>query len=332
MACARCGAELAADALACPACHALRHGARLDELSARAKAAESSGQFVDARAAWSEMLPLLPDNSRQALWVASRVVALKDIEDLPPSDEARKTAGARSSSRWAWLGPLIPLLLLLFKGKGLIALLNAKTLISLFAFVGFYGSQLGWAFGAGFALLILIHELGHYFDIQRRGLPADMPVFLPGLGAYVRWRALGVSDVTRAEVSLAGPLAGAVAAWGCAAVWLVTDAPIRAALARSGAWLNILNLVPLWVLDGGQAARVLDRSARLAVGSLALALWVVFAEPVFGLVAAGAFWRAFQRDVSASPSAGIAWYFGALLISLGLSMWLMPGVSAGLPE
>ena len=95
---------------------------------------------------------------------------------------------------------------------------------------------------------------------------------------------------------------------------------------------DILNLIPVWVLDGGQAARVLDRGARLHIATLALMLWILFGESVFGLVTAGAAWRAFRRDVPASPSRGVAWYFAALLVSLGLSMWLMPGSSAGFPE
>jgi len=73
--------------------------------------------------------------------------------------------------------------------------------------VAFYWAVYGVKFGVGFAILILVHEMGHFVDIKRRGLPADMPVFLPGFGAYVRWTALGVSARTRAFVSLAGPLA-----------------------------------------------------------------------------------------------------------------------------
>lgn len=331
MPCGQCGAALDAEAIVCASCQALVHAARLDELSADAKAAEQAGRFADARVAWSSMLPLLPNNSRQALWVASRVVALNDVDDFRAGERAGAAPRPRAGAL-AWLGPLVPILLLLFKGKGLLALFNAKTLLSLGAFIGFYGSQLGWVFGGGFAVLVLIHELGHYLDIRRRGLPADMPVFLPGLGAYVRWRVLGVPEVTRAEVSLAGPLAGAVAAWMCAGAWFVTEAPIWAALARAGAWLNILNLIPVWVLDGGQAARVLDRGARLHIATLAVVLWILLGESVFGLVTVGAAWRAFRPDVPASPSRGVAWYFAALLVSLGLSMWLMPGSSAGFPE
>jgi hypothetical protein len=45
---------------------------------------------------------------------------------------------------------------------------------------------------------------------RSRGLAADLPMFIPGFGAYVRWTAEGVTANTRALVSLAGPLAGAL--------------------------------------------------------------------------------------------------------------------------
>jgi Zn-dependent protease len=65
-------------------------------------------------------------------------------------------------------------------------------------------------------VLILVHELGHFIAVRRRGLSADLPMFIPGFGAYVRWNAAGVTTTTRALVSLAGPLAGAIGAAFCA--------------------------------------------------------------------------------------------------------------------
>jgi Zn-dependent protease len=110
------------------------------------------------------------------------------------------------------LGPLAPLAIALSKAKVLLAVFKLKFLFSLFALLGFYWALFGMRFGIGFAMLILIHEIGHYVDIKRRGLQVEMPVFLPGFGAYVKWRALNVSNVTRAFVSLAGPLAGFISA------------------------------------------------------------------------------------------------------------------------
>jgi hypothetical protein len=68
------------------------------------------------------------------------------------------------------------------------------------------------------------------------------------------------------------------------------------------------------------------------VASLSLVLWILLGESVFALVAAGGAWRAFQRDAAPAPNPGLTGYFAALLVSLGVAMWLMPGTSAGFPD
>jgi len=58
-------------------------------------------------------------------------------------------------------------------------------------------------------------------------------------------------------------------------LWLATKQPILAAIAIAGAWINLFNLLPVWVLDGGRAFRALSRSQRwlatAAVGASYLA-------------------------------------------------------------
>jgi Zn-dependent protease len=180
-------------------------------------------------------------------------------------------------------------------------------------------------FGLGFAALIFLHEMGHFIDIKRRGLPAEMPIFLPGLGAYVRWQALGVSRETRAAVSLAGPLAGFLAAAGCAFVWWQTGNGLWAALARASAWLNVLNLIPVWVLDGGQAALALDKQERVWVLTSSVALALLLGQNVFYLVALGAGFRIFTKDLPPQPSRVSTAYYISVLTALGLVMWYLPG-------
>ena len=186
-------------------------------------------------------------------------------------------------------------------------------------------------FGIGFAVLILIHEMGHFIDIKRRGLPADMPVFLPGLGAYVRWQALGVPLETRAAISLAGPLAGFFAALACAVIWWQTGNPFWAALARVGAVLNLLNLIPVWVLDGGQAALALSKTERIVLLAACLVLGLVLGQNMFFLVALGAGYQVFfAGDLPAHPSRATTIYFVAVLTALGVIIRLMPGHGLGL--
>lgn len=317
--CQNCGAALPLGTLACEQCHALVHGEELVRISTRAKALQEQDQLLQAREEWLKALPLLPANSTQAEWIRGQVYKLELAAKIAPPPE-EKHAWARK------LGPLAPIAILLAKSKTLLlAIFKLKFLFSLFAFMGVYWGLFGAAFGIGFALLILVHEMGHYIDIRRRGLPADMPVFLPGLGAYVRWQALGVTRQTRAAVSLAGPLAGFLGAAVCAVLWYRTGNGLWAALARTSAGLNILNLVPIWVLDGGQATAALGKSERIVLLAACLLLWLFAGEGLFFLVAAGFTYRLFTKDLPPQPSPAIAAYFVGVLVALGIVIHMMPG-------
>jgi Zn-dependent protease len=317
--CQNCGASLPLGTLACEQCHTLIHGEELVRISTRAKALEEQEQLLPAREEWVKALPLLPPNSTQAEWIRGHLYKLElAAKNAPPPEQ--KHSWARK------LGPLAPIAILLAKSKVLLlAIFKLKFLFSLFAFMGVYWALFGPAFGIGFAVLILVHEMGHYIDIRRRGLPADMPVFLPGLGAYVRWQALGVTRQTRAAVSLAGPLAGLLGAAVCAALWYRTGNGLWAALARVSAGLNILNLTPVWVLDGGQATAALGKSGRFVLLAACLLLWLFAGEGLFFLIAAGFTYRLFTKDLPPQPSPAIAAYFVAVLAALGVLLHMMPG-------
>jgi Zn-dependent protease len=318
--CKRCSHELAPGALVCDQCQALVHSEKLDQLAAEAKQLEATGNFRQAREHWLLGLPLLPPNSRQASWIQDHARSLDTAANrMQPAPE--------SDNKWAKkLGPVGPVAVLLAKGKVLLtAIFKLKFLLSFIAFIGIYWAAFGMKFGIGFATLILIHEMGHFIDIKRRGLPAEMPVFLPGLGAYVRWQALGVPLETRAAISLAGPLAGFFAAVACALLWWQTGNPLWAALARTGALLNLLNLIPVWVLDGGQAALALSKTERIILLTACLALWLVLGENMFFLVALGFGYQVFfAGHLPLHPSRATTIYFLIVLTTLGVMVRLMP--------
>ncbi|MGA8213471.1 MAG: site-2 protease family protein [Candidatus Sulfotelmatobacter sp.] len=300
--CKRCSRELAPGAVVCDHCQTLVHSEELERLSAEAKALEARGDLRQAREKWLSALPLLPSASTQADWIKQHAGAL-DATGITGSGKNRPPVTTR------------------FK---------LTSVLSFLAFVGIYSAASGMKFGIGFAVLILIHEMGHFIDIKRRGLPADMPVFLPGLGAYVRWQAMGVSIETRAAISLAGPLAGFFASVACAVLWWQTGNPLWASLARVGAMLNVLNLIPVWVLDGGQAALALSKTERIALLVACVALGLVLRQNIFFLVALGAGYRAFfAGDLPAHPSRTTTVYFVAVLALLGVIIRLMPGQGLG---
>jgi Zn-dependent protease len=302
--------------LACPNCHALVYAAQLEQLAADARLHEERGEIAQAREDWAAALRLLPEGSTQAQWVRANSTRLEVV--VAPTKPAPGPAWARK------LGPLAPLAIVLLKGKYLLALFKLKFLLSLGAFVAFYWALYGARFGIGFAILILVHELGHYIDIKRRGLPAEMPVFLPGFGAYVRWSALGVTARTRAFVSLAGPLAGLLAAAVCALVWMRTGDKLWIGLASVSALLNVLNLIPVWVLDGGQTIRALNKTERIVLVCAAVAFAIGFAQPALLLVAAGAAYRVFTKDMPPTPNHAVLVYYLSVLAGLGLVMGMAP--------
>jgi Zn-dependent protease len=148
---------------------------------------------------------------------------------------------------------LAPLAVLL----GLIVKFGAFTIkfFGIFISVGAYALIWGWPFGVGFVALILVHELGHYLEAKRQGLDAALPVFIPFVGAYVLLRNAPFDPWRNILVSIAGPLAGGAAAAALLVVGEAQDSRLLLALAYTGFFLNLINLVPVWILDGGQIYR-----------------------------------------------------------------------------
>jgi len=98
-----------------------------------------------------------------------------------------------------------------------------------------------------------------------------------------------------------------------------------------GAILNLLNLIPVWVLDGGQAALALSKSERIFLLIACVVLGLGLGQNMFFLVALGAGYRAFfAGDLPARPSRTTTIYFLVLLVALGVIIRLMPGQGLGL--
>ena len=103
-------------------------------------------------------------------------------------------------------------------------------------------------------------------------------------------------DVWReARVALAGPILGSL---GAAAVWVAgeaLDSELLVALAFTGFFLNLFNLIPVSPLDGGRA-----------VAALHPALWAVGLAMLLGLTIAA------RTRSSSSCSWSAAWRSGAV--------------------
>jgi membrane-associated protease RseP (regulator of RpoE activity) len=122
-----------------------------------------------------------------------------------------------------------------------------------------------WTFGAGLAVLILVHELGHVIEARRQGLHVTWPMFIPFIGAYVMVNRAGLTPWRNARISLAGPVLGSV---GAAVIWAVgsaRDSSELVVLANLGFLLNAFNLIPVGFLDGGHVVSAIGEAWRMPV-------------------------------------------------------------------
>ena len=151
---------------------------------------------------------------------------------------------------------------------------------SIFIAIAAYALIFGWKFAVGFVLLIFIHELGHYVEAKREGLSPKLPVFIPFLGAYVQYTRGHPWQTVR--VAIAGPILGGAAAAVCLAIAQSNGSRIMYALAYSGFFLNLFNMLPFGIFDGGAVWRS-ARFLRLGGGGrLAFASYLLY----FGTAAA----------------------------------------------
>jgi Zn-dependent protease len=122
---------------------------------------------------------------------------------------------------------------------------------SIFISVAAYALIWGWKFAVGFVLLILVHELGHFFEARRQGLEATLPTFIPFFGAFVLIKNAPLNPWRNALVALAGPALGGAGAAVCWGIGDATDSNLFRALAYAGFLINLINLIPVGILDGG---------------------------------------------------------------------------------
>jgi Zn-dependent protease len=157
---------------------------------------------------------------------------------------------------------------------------SASMLVSIVA----YQLIFGWAFAVGFVLLLLIHEMGHVFQLRREGIEASAPMFIPFLGAVISAKSLGDDAAAEARVGLAGPILGTIATLIPLGLWLATGEDLWRALAYIGFFLNLFNLLPVLPLDGGRAMAALSPWVWFAGFAGLIALTFFFPNPILILV------------------------------------------------
>jgi Zn-dependent protease len=201
----------------------------------------------------------------------------------PPYEQRRRSLGERI------LGPLIVAgaLVLKFGKAGLLLATKAKFLAtsgSMLVSVAAYAFIWGWKFAVGFVALLFVHEMGHYIQLRREGVKPSGMLFIPFLGAVVGTRSLGGSALAEARVGLAGPILGTVGCLVAAGIYLATGEEFWKALAFTGFFLNLFNLVPVLPLDGGRAMAAMAPWMWFVGFGAMVALLLIAPNPILILI------------------------------------------------
>jgi Zn-dependent protease len=149
-----------------------------------------------------------------------------------------------------------------------------------FVSVGAYSLLFGWPFAAGFVVLLFVHEMGHVVQLRREGIKARAPMFIPFLGAVISARSLGTNAFAEARVGLAGPVLGTIGAGIVALAAVVTHIHLLYALAYTGFFINLFNLIPVTPLDGGRAMAAMAPAVWLVGLLILVAVAAVFGNPL----------------------------------------------------
>lgn len=128
----------------------------------------------------------------------------------------------------------------------------ATTALSMIVSIGAYALLWGWKFAVGFVLLMLIHEFGHAYQLRKEGVESSAIVFVPFVGAVIAMKELPRNAAMEARVGIAGPIAGTLGALVFYAYAVMSDSDMMMALAYTGFFLNLFNMIPLTPLDGGR--------------------------------------------------------------------------------
>jgi len=252
--------------------------------------------------------------------------------EAPRGVEAEPTGWKK---RVATLGPVGLILFFgLSKLKLLIPLLKftkLSTLLTMLLSVWAYALYWGLPFAVGFVLLIFVHESGHALVMQRLGLPAGAPVFIPFVGAFISMRGVPRDAYVEALVGIGGPAFGSLGALACLVVAWVTGSLFWYALASTGFMLNLFNLIPISPLDGGRIVGVISRWLWLAGYAVGIIVFLTTRSPMLFLILLLGLFSLPQAmrgprqgyfDVPQARRVAIAAAYFGLMAALAVGMWL----------
>jgi Zn-dependent protease len=218
-----------------------------------------------------------------------------------PRHQVLEHPGSKQSrnKRGGVAGVLAAIVAFAAKFKAILLLLPKLKLLTtvgtMLVSVAAYSFVFGWPFAVGFVVLIFVHEMGHVIALRREGIKASAPRFIPFLGAVISAKSLGRNATAEARVGLAGPILGSLGAAVCIGIWQATGSDLYRALAFTGLFLNLFNLLPVVPLDGGRAMAAMAPWMWFFGFAAMIPLAIIFPNPIIFLIVLVAGYETYKR-------------------------------------
>lgn len=218
-----------------------------------------------------------------------------------------------------------------FEGFGLtqFAVAGASMALSIAA----YATKAPLPLVVGFTIIILVHEIGHAVVIRAKGLRAGVMVFIPFIGGAVTLKDQPRSAYDDAQIGLAGPIAGTAACLIALQIYKWNGTPLYLAIAAAGFAVNLINLLPIGMLDGGRISAAVTKWMWVFGGGvlvykvvkqpnpLMLLVLLLVAFQVYASIIREKDDKAFY-DVTATQRTAIAVAYFGLVVFLGHQTWM----------
>ena len=213
--------------------------------------------------------------------------AYEVTSDIPPDSAHHYSPAPTTRTNRGLLGGLAALLIAAFAyGKYAILLVfkipALATLGSALVSIAAYSLWGGPWFAVGLVLMIFIHEMGHVVEIRRQGMAATAPIFIPFFGAAIFQRSHAQSPMRQAMIGIAGPIAGTVGATAALVLYGSTGWTVLLGWAYLGFLINLFNMIPFGMLDGGWILAPVSKWIQVA--GLVLLGWLFITGMVSSLV------------------------------------------------
>ncbi len=168
--------------------------------------------------------------------------------------------------------------------------LRSISSLALYLAIGYYFFNQNWTLVLVLTGVVIFHELGHFLAMKYYNYTDLGIFFIPLVGAYASGKKREVSQLQSSVILLAGPVPGIV-------IGIIlqltghyfTDDPYQLHLLNNISWilifLNLLNLLPIYPLDGGQLLNrlFLDSSQVISKIFLLLSIGLLIWFALYGL-------------------------------------------------